>query len=159
MKFFIAALALVAIVSTAQARGSHAVHVRADRIGDAVELKGVGAFDEGQVTLAGKFRVTQDIAAGPLGGLRAGDTGRWKATAILPTSGFKCSGADALRNADTDDDTVVFQADFFRQGDFDHASFTAKVFISANDENPDLPGIQNVWIQGVGCDEAVVDLR
>jgi hypothetical protein len=28
------------------------------------------------------------------------------------------------------------------------------VFVSAVDENPDEPGIQNVWIQGVGCADA-----
>jgi hypothetical protein len=44
-----------------------------------------------------------------------------------------------VKNVLTDDDTIVFQADFFRQGDGDHASFTAKVFLSAQDEDPELP--------------------
>ena len=150
-------LALAA--SNAHAAGNHSVHVKADRIGDSIELKGVGAFDALSVTLNGKFRVTRDIPAGPLGGLRAGDSGHWKATQVLATSGFKCAGPDAVKDVASDDDTIVFQADFFRQGDGDRASFSAKVFISAQDQDPETAGIQNVWIQGVGCDEAVVDLR
>ena len=49
----------------------------------------------------------------------------------------------------------MFQADFFRQGDGNRASFSAKVFISAKDQDPDTAGIQNVWIQGVGCAPAM----
>ena len=151
------ALALTA--STAHAAGNHSVHVNADRIGDSIELKGVGAFDGVSATLNGKFHVTRDIPAGPLGGLRAGDSGHWKATQVLVTSGFKCAGPDAVKDVTTGDDTIVFQADFFRQGDGDRASFSAKVFISAQDQDPETAGIQNVWIQGVGCDQAVVDLN
>ena len=151
--------ALALVVSIAHAAGNHGVHVQADRIGDAIELKGAGAFDGAFATLNGKFRVTRDIPAGPLGGLRDGDSGHWKATQVLPTSGFKCAGPDAVKDVFSDDDTIVFQADFFRQGDGNRASFSAKVFISAQDEDPATPGIQNVWIQGVGCDQVVVDLR
>jgi len=153
------ALALTA--STAHAAGNHSVRVQADRIGDAIELKGAGVFDTvgNFIALNGQFHVSRDIPAGPLGGLRANDFGRWKATEILQSSGFKCAGPDAVKTVNGDDDTVVFQADFFRQGDGDHASFSAKVFISSQDEDLETPGIQNVWIQGVGCDQAVVDLN
>ncbi len=87
--------------------------------------------------------------------MRAGDGVRWEAAEILPSSGFKCGGVagEPLKTAVTDDDTIVMQARFYRQGDGANASFTAKVFVSAVDENPDQPGAQNVWIQGVGCAE------
>ena len=53
----------------------------------------------------------------------------------------------------------MFQVNFYRQGDGATASFTAKVFVSTEDENPDETGVQNIWIQGVGCDDAQVNLR
>ncbi|MGE5177858.1 MAG: hypothetical protein ACM3PF_02055, partial [Bacteroidota bacterium] len=59
----------------------------------------------------------------------------------------------------TDDDTVVMKVRFFRQGDGATPSFTANAFVSAGDENPDQPGVQNVWIQGVGCDTAMANVR
>jgi hypothetical protein len=153
--------ALALVVSIAHAAGNHSVHVQADRVGDSIELKGAGAFDTAGnfIALNGQFHVRKDIPAGPLGGLRDGDFGRWKATAILQSSGFKCAGPDPIKTVLGDDDTVVFQADFFRQGDGDRASFSAKVFISSQDEDLETPGIQNVWIQGVGCDQAEVDLH
>ena len=134
--------------------------VHADRIGDAVRLDGGGSYDpaSGQISLGGGFKVLNDITAGPLGGLRKYDGTRWKATQILADAPFKCAGADAAKTVVTDDDTVVFLADFFRGGEGAVALFHAKVFLSANDEDPDQPGIQNVWIQGVGCDEGA-DLR
>ncbi len=49
-------------------------------------------------------------------------------------------------------------ADFYRQGDGVDESFTAHMFVSAVDEAPDLPGIQNVWIEGVGCGTAIANL-
>ena len=30
------------------------------------------------------------------------------------------------------------------------------MIVSAEDIAPDISGIQNVWIQGVGCDSAIV---
>jgi hypothetical protein len=33
------------------------------------------------------------------------------------------------------------------------------MFVSAVDEAPDLPGIQNVWIQGVGCEDAIANFN
>ena len=46
---------------------------------------------------------------------------------------------------------VLARAGFFRAGDGRNASFTANTFVSANELAPDIPGVQNVWIQGVGC--------
>ena len=64
-----------------------------------------------------------------------------------------------MKTVVTDGNTVVMQVDFHRQGDGVDRSFTAKVFVSAVDEDPAQDGIQNVWIQGVGCTEALVNLR
>jgi len=70
---------------------------------------------------------------------------------------FKCTGAAAepLKTATTDRDTVVLQADFYRAGDGNDESFTAQMIVSAGDIAPDIAGIQNVWIQGVGCAPAI----
>jgi hypothetical protein len=59
---------------------------------------------------------------------------------------------------ETDDNTVVMLADFYRQGDGVDESFTAHMFVSAVDEAPDLPGVQNIWIEGVGCGTAIANL-
>ena len=53
-------------------------------------------------------------------------------------------------------DTAVFRATFFRAGDGNTPSFTANVIVAGHDIAPDLDGMQNVWIQGVGCANAVV---
>lgn len=80
---------------------------------------------------------------------------------LLPSSQFKCTGAtgEVLKTVVTDGNTVVLIADFYRQGDGVNESFTAKMFVSAVDEAPDLPGIQNVWIQGVGCGDAIANFN
>jgi len=160
----LAVSALLAPISMAHGQaGRHSFSFHAQGIGGAVFMTGGGAYDPGLGFLegGGGFRCTSDINAGPLAGLKAGEGTHWKASAILPSSGFKCGGipGEPLKTAVTDDDTVVMQVDFFRQGDGATPSFTAKVFVSAVDENPDEPQIQNVWIQGVGCDEARVDVR
>ena len=46
-------------------------------------------------------------------------------------------------------------ADFYRAGDGNDESFTAQMIVSAGDIAPDIAGIQNVWIQGVGCAPAI----
>jgi len=128
-----------------------------------VFLTGGGVFDRqsGFVKAGGAFRSTQDINSGPLAGCKAGEGVRWNASELLPTSGFKCSGSadEPLKTAVTDDNTVVMKVDFYRQGDGVNASFTAKMFVSALDQDPGQDGVQNVWIQGVGCAEAQVNLR
>ena len=80
---------------------------------------------------------------------------------LLPSFQFKCTGAvsEPLKTAVTDGNTVVLVADFYRQGDGNEESFTARMFVSAVDEAPDLTGIQNVWIQGVGCGDAIVNFN
>jgi hypothetical protein len=51
----------------------------------------------------------------------------------------------------------VLQADFYRAGDGNDESFTAQMIVSAGDIAPDIAGVQNVWIQGVGCAPAVAN--
>jgi hypothetical protein len=38
-------------------------------------------------------------------------------------------------------------------------SFTAQMIVSSQDLAPDIAGVQNVWIQGVGCGTAVVNFN
>ncbi len=51
----------------------------------------------------------------------------------------------------TSDDTVVLHADFYRAGDGTDESFQANMIVSAHDIDSTLTGVQNVWVQGVGC--------
>lgn len=156
---FLAAGSLFLTMSTAHAQsGGHTFTVHADAIGS-IALNGGGRYSTGGFLQGGGgFRVTNDINGGPLAGLRAGDAGHWEAAELLPSSGFKCGfPGEAGKTATTDDDTAVFQANFFRDGD--PTPLTAKVFVSAQDEDPIAGGRQDVWIQGVGCDEGNVDVR
>ena len=69
---------------------------------------------------------------------------------------FKCTAADPAKIAFTGDDTVVLAADFYRAGDGNDESFTARMIVSETDIDPDIAGVQNVWIEGVGCASAIV---
>jgi hypothetical protein len=77
---------------------------------------------------------------------------------LLTSTNFKCTGAaaEALKPASTNDTTVVLQADFYRAGDANDESFTAQMIVSATDIAPEIPGVQNLWVQGVGCGDATV---
>ncbi len=126
-------------------------------------LTGGGAYDPetGFLKTGGGFRCLVDINQGPLAGCKAGQGVRWDAVALLATTTFKCTGGagETLKTAVTDDNTVVMVADFYRQGDGNDESFTAKMFVSEIDEALDLPGTQNVWIQGVGCGDAIANFN
>jgi hypothetical protein len=67
------------------------------------------------------------------------------------------AAAEPLKTASTDENTAVLLADFYRAGDGNDESFTAQVIVSADDIAPDVAGIQNVWIQGVGCASAIAN--
>jgi hypothetical protein len=56
----------------------------------------------------------------------------------------------------TDEDTAVLLSDFYRAGDGIDESFKAQLIISQDDLAPEIEGVQNVWIQGVGCGSAIV---
>ncbi|HSB16421.1 MAG TPA: hypothetical protein VLE22_18365, partial [Bryobacteraceae bacterium] len=98
---------------------------------------------------------------GPFNGCLAGQGVRWDTVAPLASTTFKCTGAagEALKTAFTGDSTVVLLADFYRQGDGNDESFTAQMIVSGSDLAPEIPGVQNVWIQGIGCGEAVANFN
>jgi hypothetical protein len=126
----------------------------------AVFLTGGGAFDaaSGRVHSGGGFRCTEQVNQGPLMGCGTGQGVRWDTAALLSNTSFKCTGAagETLKSVSTGRDTAVLQADFYRAGDGNDESFTANMIVSANDIAPDVTGVQNVWVQGVGCAAAVV---
>jgi len=121
----------------------------------AATLTGGGSYDPGTgfVKSAGGFRCTSDVRQGPLTGCLKGQGVRWDTVELLASTTFKCTGAttEPLKTAVTDKNTVVLLADFYRAGDGNDESFTAQMIVSADDLAPDIAGIQNVWIQGVGC--------
>jgi hypothetical protein len=157
-------LVIVLAASVASASGPnvgfdfHARAVNGAPTGE-VRLTGGGSFDasSGSIHAGGGFRCTASVNQGPLAGCLAGEGVHWRAAELLPSSPFKCTGAVAepLKTASTDRTTAVFRTDFFRAGDGRVASFTTNVIVSANDIAPDIAGVQNVWVQGVGCATAI----
>jgi hypothetical protein len=125
-----------------------------------VDVTGGGAFNTstGFVNSGGGFTCSSQVSQGPLAGCLAGEGVRWDTADLLSGTTFKCTGlgSEALKPSSTGDDTVVIQADFYRAGDGIDESFTANMIVSADDIALDVPGIQNVWVQGVGCATAVV---
>jgi hypothetical protein len=123
-------------------------------------LTGGGAYNlaSGFVKSSGGFRCTADINQGPLMGCKTAQGVRWDTAALLLSTTFKCTGgaAEALKPAFTSANTVVLRADFYRAGDGNDESFTANIIVSTQDLAPDIDGVQNVWIQGVGCGRAIV---
>jgi hypothetical protein len=124
----------------------------------AVFLTGGGAFNPttGFVHSAGGFRCTSHVDQGPLAGCLTGQGVRWDTANLLRNTAFTCTG-ETEPLASTADSTVVLSADFYRAGDGNDESFTAKMIVSANDIAPNVPGVQNVWVQMVGCGTAVAN--
>ena len=124
-----------------------------------VFLTGGGAFNSatGFAHSAGGFRCSSAVSQGPLAGCLTGEGVRWDTANLLRDTTFKCTGAasEALKPASTSEDTVVLSADFYRAGDGNNESFTANMIVAAHDIAPDVAGVQNVWVQGVGCANAV----
>jgi hypothetical protein len=170
LTLFALALALLPLISAHAQTAQESFSFNAHRISGfptgAAFLTGGGVYNLERAFLktGGGFRCLADIAQGPLAGCRAGEGIRWDAkdgaTQLLAEFSFKCTGAatEQLKTVVTDANTVVMLADFYRQGDGVDESFTAHMFVSSNDEAPDLPGIQNVWIEGVGCGTATATL-
>jgi hypothetical protein len=121
----------------------------------AVNLIGIGVTDNsnGSFRSGGAFRCTATVNQGPLTGCLAGQGTRYDSSTLLASAPFKCTGApgEALKTATTDGDTAAFTASFFRYGDGGQPSFTANVIVAGHDIAPDIAGVQNVWVQGVGC--------
>ncbi len=126
-------------------------------------LTGGGTYDpeSGFVHSAGGFRCTSDVNQGPLAGCLAGQGVRWDTANLLRGTSFKCTGQkdEALKPVATDEHTTVLLADFYRAGNGNDESFTAQLIVSDNDIASDIPGVQNVWIQGVGCASANVNFN
>jgi hypothetical protein len=124
-------------------------------------LTGGGSYNptSGFVNSAGGFRCTSNIGQGPLAGCLSGEGVRWDTVELRRSTTFKCTGSagEALKTATTDENTVVLLADFYRAGDGNDESFTAQMIVSADDIAPDIDGMQNVWIQGVGCASAIAN--
>jgi len=105
----------------------------------------------------GGFSCTDSIGQGPLTGCAKGQGVRWDTAQLLASTQFKCALADGLKPAATDDSTIVLLADFYRAGDDNDESFTAQMIVSERDLAPMIPGDQHLWVQGVGCGDAVVN--
>ena len=86
------------------------------------------------------------------GPCRTGEGVRWDTAALLPSTAFKCTGAanEALKTALISDRTAVLLAHFYRAGNGDNESFTAKMIVSDGDIAPGFPGV-NLRGEGVGC--------
>ena len=126
------------------------------------EITGGGAYNlPNFVHSGGGFRCLSDITAGLFSGCLTGQGVRWDTAQVLQSTTFKCTGAatELLKTARTGDKTVVLFADFYRQGDGNDESFNAQMIVSETDLAPDIEGIQNVWIQQIGCGTAVVNFN
>jgi hypothetical protein len=135
-----------------------------------VRITGGGAYDidSGFVNSAGGFRCLSEVAQGPLSQASHGDAHclagqgvRWDTVRLVDTITFKCTGAagEAEKTATTTDTTAVLEADFYRAGDANDESFTAFMIVSETDIADDIAGVQNLWIQGVGCGTGIVHFR
>ena len=129
-----------------------------------VFLTGGGAYERTShvVNAAGGFRCIDAVLQGPLsvsinpnhpGACLTGEGIRWDTAALLDSTTFKCTASASEETAVTDDNTVVLQADFYRAGDGNDESFTAKMIVSNGDISSRFPGA-NLWVQGVGCGNA-----
>jgi hypothetical protein len=126
-----------------------------------VALTGGGVFNPsaGSAHAGGSFSCVTQVDQLPLAGCLTGEGVRWDAESLVSSTTFKCTGAaaEALKPQNTTNQTVVLQSDFYRVGDGDEESFRAKMIVSAVDIAPDIPGTQDVWVQGVGCMDALVN--
>ena len=128
-----------------------------------VSLAGGGAYNRAEnfVKAGGGFRCDEAVLQGPLstsinardqGPCQAGEGVRWDTASLLNSTTFKCTNSanEPLKTAATSDTTVVLQADFYRAGNGNDESFTAKMIVSDTDIATDFPGAR-LWVQGVGC--------
>lgn len=157
----------LASVTVAAASGARTGFGFSGTVGEAVSLTGGGSFNlitatdavpsETDVASGGGFRCVAAVTQGPLAGCATDEGVRWNAVQLLATTGFRCSGADAVKNAATAEEAVVLLADFYRAGDGIKKSFTAKMIVSTADIAADVPGVQTLWVQGAGCGDAAVN--
>jgi len=174
----LAAALLVFVVPATAANGHVAVGFNAPSIagfpgdfsGGTVFLTGGGAYDPASASNTqpenafvhsnGGFRCLQDVRQGPLHGCLQGEGVRWDTDGLLQSTRFKCTGAasEPAKVAVTDEHTAVLTSDFYRAGDGNDASFkNVQVIVADHDLAPDIDGVQNVWIQQLGCGTADVN--
>ena len=124
----------------------------------AVTLTGGGTFNASThpAHSGGGFSCTSPVTSGPLAGCQTGEGVRWDSDTLLTGTNFKCLASEAPKPVTTSADTVVLHADFYRAGDGIDESFNANMFVSTHDIDGTIPGVQNVWVQGVGCATAAV---
>ena len=138
--------------------------------GPVVRLTGGGSWDPSTANNTiptetdghgnGGFSCLADVAFGT-GECATGEGVRWDTVQLLHSAPFKCGGVanETLKTAVTDDHTIVLLADFYRAGDGDNASFRRNIFVSDHDLAGDVPGVQNIWIQGVGCGTGIINFN
>jgi hypothetical protein len=156
------AAALLATAAPADAgNGRSGFGFNSDTIGTGanglVTMNGGGSYDidHGTIRAGGGFRCTADVVNGPLAGCLAGEGTNWHASSLLAATNFRCgTTGEVTKSASTDAHTAVFVASFRRAGDGRDVSFTSQVIVADHDIAADVPGVQNVWIQLVGCASA-----
>jgi len=134
-----------------------------------VFISGGGSYDpttasntagaETDVHSNGGFSCVEGVEQGPINHCLTGEGVRWDTEQLLASAPFKCSATDAVKTAVTGPGRAVLQADFYRAGDGNDESFKAQMIVSDTDLADNIPGIQNVWVQGVGCGTANVNFN
>jgi len=132
--------------------------------GQTIHLTGGGSFDPSTASSDepsghgnGSFGCNSDFSTTLFAGCLTGQGVRWDTEQMLPSSTFNCGTVgEKGKTATTSEDVIVLSADFYRAGDGINESFRAKMFVSNGDLADDVDGIQNVWIQTVGCGTATV---
>lgn len=132
-----------------------------------VSLTGGGSYDPSTATNAvsdntvghgnGGFSCLNTVDRLNLNGCLTGQGVRWDTEQLLASTTFKCTAAEAGRTATTDEHTVVLKADFYRAGDGNDESFRANMIVADHDLDDQQEGVQNVWVQGVGCGAGTVN--
>lgn len=126
-----------------------------------VVLTGGGSFDpatannvvsdETVAHAGGGFSCIAGVDQNNFSGCATGQGVRWDTEQLLESTPFKCLPSETAKTAFTSDHLAVLQADFYRAGDANEESFKAKMIVADFDLDDLQDGVQNVWIQGVGC--------
>lgn len=130
-----------------------------------VSLTGGGSYDpstvESEETVFGHgnggFSCLNTVDRLNLNGCQTGQGVRWDTEQLLISTPFKCNAGEAARTAFTDGHTAVFKADFYLAGDGNDETFHANMIVADHDLDDQQGGVQNVWIQGVGCGSGTVN--
>ena len=108
----------------------------------------------------GGFRCLADVQQGPLKGCLQGQGIRWDTDGLLAEHALQVHRRGDRAREDRRDRRAHRRppSDFYRAGDGNDASFkSVQVIVSDHDLAPDIAGVQNVWIQQVGCGTANVN--